>query len=39
MYFDAEDTWGEDCPRYVDHPITCPDCSGRGFIPTKVVKP
>lgn len=26
-YYDAEDTWGEDCPSEVNHLIPCPDCT------------
>lgn len=27
-YYDHPETWGEDCPTYADHLITCPECGG-----------
>ena len=30
-YFDAEDTWGEDCPSMENHFVRCPDCKGNGL--------
>jgi Lar family restriction alleviation protein len=30
-YFDAPETWGEDCPGERNHLVTCPDCRGSGY--------